>query len=448
MTLLTGAPGVLDAPPAGPARAPASGRLPGERALLGLLTLSVLGQRLALPLGGTSRVPVTLVAGLAVLVLGLRRGWLRIDRRRWRLALLAVALSAVSVLASTVRLPAFSLLSYVYLLLTYAPFIAITTGDRGALWRSLSDRALRLAELVAGLSLVQLAVQPLGWHHPEPVGSVVPGSFLLQGYNTTYPLHYLSPLYKSNGFVMLEPSFTSQLLGLGLLLALSRRARSRTLLLLAAGMVSTVAGTGFILLGAGLLVVAGSPQRRALRRLAPALAVGALLAAVTPLGTTLVGRLGEGTGKGSSTGERFTLPFTYVGGGWLASPVATWLGRGPGTAERALAAHLGATNGVVALAPLKLLYEYGLPCALAGLLLVLWCTLGQPPSFPVAVALVVSWCLLSGSLLQPATVLPMWLLAAALSPGEGLPVLRRAAAPRPPRPPAPRPAGPPTWSSP
>lgn len=429
-----------------PAAPPAPTLIDRQVRLLGaLLALDVFAQRLALPVGPLGQVPAVLLVALAVAVIGLRKGLLVTDSARLSLGLLALGATATATACSLLLRPGFSAPSYVYLVASYLPFLLVVHGlGGGVVLRRLAAFFATAMTWLAAAAVIQLVVQPLGWFHPDPVGDLVPRAFLLEGFNTGNPFTYGSAFYRTNGFVFLEPSFCSQFLGLGVLAHLWLRRGRGPLLLMLAGMLTTLTGTGPALVAAGILGGVAARQQGLLRRLVPALAGAALVAVLTPAGTLLLDRATEGGSASTSTGQRFVLPFTLLVPSWLSTFPSALVGWGPGSAI----AHLETVSPdvpVVAIAPLKILYEYGALGGVAFLLFLGWCVArgARSPSLTTGVA--VAYLVLSGSLQQPHTVLLVWVFTSVCQrqPGERatvVPPVRTRAAPRPaaPAPPQPR----------
>jgi len=188
--------------------------------------------------------------------------------------------------------------------------------------------------------------------------------------------------------------------------------------LLLAAMLTTLTGTGFVVVAVGVAVAGLVGQGGLLARLGPGLLAGGVVAALTPVGTLLARRVTEGGGANSSTGQRFVLPFQLIVPGWLADLPHALLGAGPGSTTGLLSSVLPGV-GVVPLAPLKLLYEYGVVGAVVFLVFLGWCVLPGTRAPSVSAGLVAAYCALSGSLQQPATVLVLWLLASACGARPG-----------------------------
>jgi len=380
------------------------------RLLGGLLVVDLVGQRVAIPLGPLGQLPAVLLIGLVLCAVGRRRGLLAVDGSRLTLGLLALATTAATAAASLLVRGPFSVPSYAYLIAAYVPFVLVVAGPGSpAVFRRLLELFSRIAPWLAAAAVVQLLVQLVGWHHPDPVGSLLPSSLLQDGYNTGNPFYYGSPFYRTNGFVFLEPSFCSQFLGVAVLAQLWLGGHGRRVLLLLAGMLTTVTGTGPVLLVAGLVVAAAVGQQGVVRRLGPALIAAVTLAVLTPLGALLTARATEGGSQNTSTGQRFVLPFVLLVPGWLASLPQALLGAGPGSVKPYLDA-VSPDVAVVPMPPLKLLFEYG---ALGGVVFALflgWCVAASARSASLTAGVVVAYLFLSGALQAPHMVLLLWLL--------------------------------------
>jgi len=385
------------------------------RMVCALLLAIVLLQRLVLPLGGGSNVPLLLLLAFGVAVAGLAAGLLSLDFGRAALVLLALGICATSgVLALAVGRPDTSVLSVVYLVLTYLPFLLVL--DRPPRW--VVDRCLRfftsLATVVGAAAIIQVVLQPLGVAYTDAVASVVPSALLAEGFNTSYPIVYNSTLYKANAWVFLEPSFCSQFLGLAFVVLLAQGRRGWRLAVIAGGIVCTVAGTGMavVAIGGGVLLL-----RRgigAVRPLLVPLLITLTVAAFTPVGTVLLSRVTE-TGQSDSSGSlRFVQPFQVIGGAWLSNVSTALLGAGPGASER-LAVRVAGSTALQQPAPLKLLYDYGAVAAVVFLVCMLWVFVAGAPVPGLTAALVTTWVILNSALLLPVVVVLLWTFTSLMS---------------------------------
>lgn len=385
------------------------------RLLAGLLIATVLLQRLVIPLGGGAQVPLLLPLALAVGAWGLVRGLLRIDAQRSGLVLLALgACTTTGVLALITGRPDASVLSVLYLVLTYLPFLLVL--DRPL--PGIVDRCLtvltRLGVVVGVAAVAQVVLQPLGVAYTDAMASLLPKAVLEDGFNTSYPIVYGSPLYKANAWVFLEPSFCSQFLGLAFVVLLARGCRDWRLAVLAGGIVCTVAGTGMAVIAVGGLVLVLQRGLSVLRPLLVPLGLALCVAALTPVGAVLADRLTETGDSGSSGSLRFVQPFQVIGGTWIEDPARAVLGAGPGASER-LAVRVAGSTALQQPAPLKLLYDYGAVAAVVFLASLLWVFLSGAPLPALTAALVAAWVILNSALLLPAVVVLLWTLTSLVS---------------------------------
>jgi hypothetical protein len=119
----------------------------------------------------------------------------------------------------------------------------------------------------------------------------------------------------------------------------------------------------------------------------------------------------EAGSSGSSLSLRFVEPYAQVAAGLADEPARYLVGAGPGSAERLLENdRQGAGQAVVYTIVPKVYFEYGLLAGSAFLAFLGLALFRRPPSPVVPGSLVIMLGLLSGSLLQPHTLLVAWLL--------------------------------------
>lgn len=380
--------------------------------MTGLLLVVVLGQRLALPLPGP-QVQLTLVAVLAALGLLVLADGVRADIARLQLYLVAaLAVVAVSAVTTWSANP-LSIPSLVVLLILWLPWVFRLRHPSGEAYRRLARRFVRLMLVLAPLGVVQVLVQVVGlWRYADVMQAVLPTAVLIDGYNTSIPFQYGSSLYKANAFVFLEPSFFSQYCALAMLLGLLLRAPLWQMLILGLGLVVAVSGTGLVMLGVGAVLLL---LRRPGALLRPAVVVPAVLGTAallaSPVAQLLLDRRDEITDSGSSANSRFVAPYLEVGAGLAADPVRYLVGAGPGTATRMLESSARGQLGdaIVYNILAKLLFEYGLIAGALFTLFILVALLLRCPVTVIPGSLVLMLFFLSGSLLQPHTVVLAWL---------------------------------------
>lgn len=354
-------------------------------------------------------VPLT----LAWLVAAWRFHITAIEPRRFALWLVAGGVSAFVTLAQVLFVPApyVSINSWLLWMVTWLPAaFMMTDRTRGTFNRTL--RSVKTIGLwLSGISVLFLAVQftPLGYR--DFVSEIVPSSMVVTGFNTSYPLFYGADLYKSNGWVALEPSFMSFILGLCILAALMIRARVWELMFLLLGMIVTAAGSGFFIVLVGVVIMVIRGQWVLLR---PYIVPGAILAVAvfpTTIGQTILSRLTEGTSSNSSTALRTFEPYLYLLPKWTSDWAIVWFGGGAGSSRSVVDA--SGVRGLLVPTLGKVFYDYGL---IAGALLAALIVASYVKATEPAISLSV---MVSMLVLQPPAqplMVPAFLLATLWAP--------------------------------
>jgi hypothetical protein len=227
----------------------------------------------------------------------------------------------------------------------------------------------------------------------------------MHGFNTSYPVQYGSSLYKSNGFVALEPSFASQFLAFGLVVSILRGSRWWRQLLYVLAVLTTVSGTGVLLLAIAMVLLA---LHKGLRFTMTALAGITLVITIvsfTPAWEVFASRATETSSEESSGSLRFIQPYTRMYGYIDASPVSTLVGNGPGWADRDAAKFFAKTQRplLYALIP-KLFLEYGIIAGVLFLSFLVTAFVRGSPSFVLSGTVLVFYIVLSSNLLNPVIV--------------------------------------------
>lgn len=381
-----------------------------------LIGLAVVLQRFAVP--GTQialLLPVfALWVGLALL-----HGVVVLDRRRTALFCLAAVGTGTVILFQAVWVPDryLSLPSWALVLATSFPFVCSLADRRAETFvRALHHVVGWGLALAAGCLLMTLTqVAGLAW--TDLVAGVVPSSFLLTDFSISYPYSYGSELYRANAWLGLEPSFVSFQLGAAVLAAVLLRRSLRTVGVLGAGLLSTAAGSGLLVVVVGLLVLVGWPRRRVLLRYAVPAAVGVGALAASPFGLSLLARVGEITSSGSSASLRAVEPYALLWAPWTSDAATTLLGAGPGSSQE-----LASATGVLGLlipTPAKVFFDYGLVGgALLAAFLVLCYT--SAPSRSLAASLFLSLWFIQPGLTTTVLVIEVVALVSLWAPQRGL----------------------------
>jgi hypothetical protein len=335
------------------------------------LTLSLILQRFALPLGGKGvdivGPAVLLLAAWAMLkgALVLHRGRLVVFGALALWTLIGAAWQTVHPNSYGVGLTLQSLAQF--LLLTGFCVLSFT---REVDERQFFQGAANILALIAAAGIAQFLLQFAGMGLFS-FAHLLPERILFEsGYNLEIPVG-IGDIMKSNGFFLLEPSIFSQAMAMGLILEILAARRAWFLALFAAGLLLSFSGTGWIVLLSFLLSVGARLGRRGLLLAAGlAFAIIAIFAAIVffspDTADVFAGRFAEFSQPGTSGNLRFTTPFQLMGDVLSREPTAWLFGIGPGASERLSLAYEYDVN-----TPIKILLEYGMPAVLLYLALFL-----------------------------------------------------------------------------
>ena len=371
-----------------------------------LFALTFLLQRISLP--GIS-IPVTVpIAGLWV-GLAFLRGLVTIDPRRFLIWCLAAAVSGAMVLPQLIWVagPYVSFNSWALWMAIWLPLV-VRLRDRSRLAYLRTLRAVAHAGLgLAVLSIAFIVSQLLGVRHRDWLADVVPHNLLVHDYVITYPITYGSEIYKSNGWVALEPSFMSFMIAVALVAALVTRLSVVKVLVLLAGLLSTVAGSGMAVVAVYVVCLLVVGRIGNLRRYAlPALAViGGFTTSV--FGQAVTGRVTEFGESRSSTSLRAIEPYIQLWPYWVSDPASVVIGQGPGSSAEIVNGL--AVAGLLVPNAAKVLFDYGLVGG-TGLIILMIFTYVRSPEPPFALSLAASMFVLQTAS-QPLVICSIMLFA-------------------------------------
>ena len=341
-------------------------------------------QRFAVP-----GLPISMTVPLLLLWAGLAlfRGVLELDARRTVVWLIAAGVSGLLMVpqAALVQFPLISVNSWLLWMVTWLPMVfrfpdrtpkAYDTTLRGVAWAGAG---------LSGLSILFVLSQMVGIAYRDYFAELVPHSLQLDGFVITYPITWDSPIYKSNAWLALEPSFLSFMLGVAMVSALMSRRHPLLVIWLGLGLLCTTAGSGIAVIGVYLIVALLRGHGRALMRYVVVAIPIALIGAATTLGDSITDRLTEAGEARSSTALRMIEPYVYLTPEWLSDPARLFLGGGPGSSQRAVEDL--SVKGLLVPTPAKMLYDYGLTGGLLMLALIVVAYLWSPaPEFAFALA--------------------------------------------------------------
>lgn len=282
---------------------------------------------------------------------GFITGQLQFESRR--LTFFLIVLSTLGFM-QLLRTDSFSFPSFIMMTALASTFVFTTRST--AVTSDVAHKFFcNLSMTIALLGILQFFIQFAG--NPAlvfPIENFVPQALRTAGYNNVSPLYYGSPLYKSTGFVMLEPSVFSQLCALGLIAELYGRSRYLRLAVYVVALLVAYSGTGLLILAVSLPVYVVMYRRWDLLSRGLVL-LGLVLLLSEPLNLNLLtGRFDEFGNVGSSGFARFV--------GWLdlfadrlwPSTSAALFGHGAGSFESLAYGYAAAQ-----MAHTKILFEFG-----------------------------------------------------------------------------------------
>jgi hypothetical protein len=368
-----------------------------------VITVMVLGQRLALPAGGALQVPLTEAALLAMVGYAVVRGILVFHAPMTVIYLALVGVSAAATLAQAFYGLEPHTSSLVFLWILYAPVcLKLWVPDPRAVFDSVLGYFVRMMTWVGGAGLVLFAAQFGGLAYRDWLAAVIPTKLLISGYVTTYPIYFGSSIYRNNGVLFLEASSYSFWVGVAFVICVYRRERPWRLVLFAAALVSAESGNGLAVVAVALatLLVTGK-SRSFIRTLLP---IGIVLAigAATPVGSGLVGRFTESGNSESSTSMRMIVPYQIFMPKIADSGPLLLFGHGAGSTNDAVKI----VNLIYPMVP-KILYDFGVPFALVFFALIFGAAATRVPWLPLTLALYVSYVWVNGGVLSALEVATM-----------------------------------------
>ncbi len=379
----------------------------------GLFVAWILLQRFSVVVLPEVSILIPLVLGWVLW--GAARGLVVLERSRLMLWLAAAGVCGLVLPLQILFVtdPIISATSYALIMVIWLPVVIRVKDNRRATYVMALRIMAHSAAGLAALCLVMVLVQLAGVPYVDVMANVIPEAALLTGFVITYPITYGSPIYRGNGWIGLEPSIVSLMMGVGLLAGLLSAVRIRILALIAAGLVAATAGSGLAIILVGAIVMLGYPIRRNFVRYMPLAVIGAVGLFVTPFGSSIIGRVTEAGDSQSSASLRGILPYAYLWPQWVADPWAVMLGRGASSSQT-LALESGIT-GLLIPSPVKIFFEYGLLAGLVLAMLLLFSYVGGP-SRSLPVTLLVSLWVLQPGTTTIAVILPVYLVSTWWSP--------------------------------
>lgn len=303
-----------------------------DRELL-LLVMPLIGVTLlakfAIPPFGARGIAIGMFLNLLVCGWGLFTRRLVIAPEVLAALLMMFAFAGIS---PVMRAQSFSLLSLFFLVALHVPYAlrpgAVSSGQAAIVQSLFSSLCL----FMAWCGILQFGVQfVLGPTLAFPIENFVPAVMQVQEFNKQGPLAYGYEIYRANGVFLLEPSFFSQVLAVGIVFELAITGSWLRAGIMVMSLLLSYSGTGLVVLAVCLPVIAWKHQRWQLIPLGVLGGLVLLLAADYLNLDLFVSRAGEFQSTGSSAFARFVGGF-YMFDQFLWTDVTKALfGYGAGT---------------------------------------------------------------------------------------------------------------------
>ena len=234
-------------------------RVSAQRWVLVLMAMPLIGAtlmaKLALPPFGAMGIAIGMFINAFAGAWGLATGRLLIDPR---VLVGFIMLFAFAAIGPMLRGEAYSFPSLLFLVMLHAPYVLIATAERStsANVEVMQRLFSRLCLVVAWFGIVQFGIQfVIGPVLAFPIENLVPQAFQVQAFNKQGPLAYGYDIYRSNGVFLLEPSFFSQFMAIGIAFELAVTRAWWRAATMAVALVLSYSGTGLIVLAVCLPLV-------------------------------------------------------------------------------------------------------------------------------------------------------------------------------------------------
>ena len=371
--------------------------------MIGLVFL----QRVAFPVGPYQFSPIFIFSLVMVVILYLMK---RIEIQPNRLIFFLFSLAGVfgaSIVAS-VHLTDVRLASLFLLAAFYIPFIFVS--HQKGLFAYIIRTFQTCVIIIATCGIFQFLMQVAGMNFWDPIQDL-PEQYRLIGYANQLPIFAGSPIMKSNGFFMLEPSFYSKYIATAIVIEFITKRRMLILLLLFSALLFCFSGTGLIVLG-----VAAIPM---LMKLKPIKVILLAILLVIPTyvffdkgyGEIFIERLDEFSNPNTSGYIRFIAPWRAFGEFLRLEDTETVLfGNGAGTLaeyqgrEFTFDENSGLYKTAHAFSSIKLYVEYGLAGGFLFSVFLIYIFLSNKQNKLLNFCLFINYTFLTISLQQPQTV--------------------------------------------
>jgi hypothetical protein len=352
-------------------------------------------QRLGIPVGDQF-VPLPLFSTLIGTGVIAVTGAFTLSRWKAEFWTITVAAMAVSIFFQEF----FSPMSFWFLVIVYTPLVLVIDGVDDETYKTYLEP----------YQWMMIAVALMGVFQFVTVDSFDPfhrfGNWVIVGYNTHPPLSYGSAILRSNGYVLLEPSFLSQYCAIAILLELAFFHKLWRIPIYGAGMFASAGGTGIVVLLVFLISYAWHHKK-----IPHLIAIGVVglftlwMFSDNPVIANLFNRSTEIDQQGTSAQIRFVAPFRQVG--YQLTDLADWIvGIGPGAANgnRLILSGWSIDQASNLMAWQKMLIEYGVLGAIPFTIFITRAFFYGSRSYVVSIAMFLCYMAMSASLQNPPAV--------------------------------------------
>lgn len=346
--------------------------------LVGVTFLS----KFTVPPLGEQGIDLSLLFLLAALLVGSVGGCVRFEPRR--LALYVILMGTLGVM-QMLQPDLFSYSSMLLLVALHLPYVfSVPQADDGG---RIVKFFLATVTIFACCGMAQFGLQSVvNARYLFPIENFVPGAFIVQHFNKQAALAYGSEVYRANGVFLLEPSFFSQVLAVGIVAELCTLARVTRLALFSTALIVSYSGTGMLVLAVCLPVYLVTRRRWGLLLFGASVLVLMVSLQEHLHAIRLLSRISELGSANSSGFARFVGGFVLFDQFLWSDPWRTLFGYGAG-AFSTYAAH--AHYAVAEMALFKIVFEFGLIGALGYFGFLFCCLLSSraPPLLTLAVGI-------------------------------------------------------------
>lgn len=364
-----------------------------RRWLFIILFSAVFLQRFGIPLGPDGT-PFNLMVTLGAIGALFLTGRVDVEPIRCALVLLFAAYSLVGTMFNGDHA---SWLSAGFVLATYIPF-AFVLRDSDAYFTDCLRAYQSMMVVCAACGIAQFFLQyVISSHLLYTFHGFLPPAMLIDGFANLLPISYGSPLNRSNGFFMVEPSTFSQFVAISIIIELVFFQVKWRLILFGASLLFAYSGTGLVAL---VLVPVILLHRRSFGTIAVLLLFAGLAAMTSQLWhMDVIGkRATEFNSNESSAHARYFAPADLLAEYLLPFPQRLLFGAGPGSLRTYILLMPFETHDP---AWAKLLFEYGIFGSILFWTLYILAVFVRSPSMWMSVALTIGYLSFGGELLDP-----------------------------------------------